>query len=387
MGDARERKGAGPDPAAAAKMMRDFLAKGVNLLARPVDAEVGITPKDVVWQDGKLQLLRYRPVVKAPVSPPVVITYALVNRYYMIDLQPDRSMVRELLSRGIDLYVIDWGYPSRLDRFLTMEDYIDRRMDRCIDQVRRLSGEDRVNLLGICQGGTFSLIYTALHQEKVRNLVTMVTPYDFHTDTGLLNVWSHFLDVDRMVDVLGNIPGDFMNAGFLMLNPVQLVFEKYRTYSDHLDDPGFLSNFIRMERWIFDSPDQAGECFRQFIKELYQENRLKRGEFELGGRRVDLKRITVPLLNVYGTSDNLVPPACSVGISAAVGSEDTETIAFPGGHIGVFTGGKSQKQLVPRIAEWLTERSGPVAPAEKAARRPAAPRSAKAAPAQKRGRG
>jgi polyhydroxyalkanoate synthase len=387
MGDTHEQRGFGPDPAIVSKMMKDFLAKSVNLLASPVDAEVGTTPKDVVWQDGKLQLLRYRPVVKNPVSPPVVITYALVNRYYMIDLQPDRSMVRELLARGIDLYVIDWGYPGRLDRFLTMEDYIDGRMDRCLDEVRRLSGEERVNLLGICQGGTFSLIYTALHQEKVRNLITMVTPYDFHTDTGLLNVWSHFLDVDRMVDVLGNIPGDFMNAGFLMLNPVQLVFEKYRNYAERLDDPAFLSNFIRMERWIFDSPDQAGECFRRFIKELYQENRLKRGTFELGGRPVDLKKIKVPLLNIYGTSDNLVPPACSIGISAAVGSEDTETIAFPGGHIGVFTGGKSQKQLVPRIAEWLTERSGPVARARKAAREPAAPKAAKPAPAKKRGRG
>ena len=183
-----DHKRAGMDPAAIAEMMRKNLARVTNLLAHPVDAEVGATPKDVVWEDGKLKLVRYRPVVEKPVSPPVVITYALVNRYYMIDLQPDRSMVRELLARGIDLYVIDWGYPGRLDRFLTMEDYIDLRMGACIDEVRRRSGEDRVNLLGICQGGTFSLIYTALHQEKVRNLVTMVTPYDFHTNTNLLNI-------------------------------------------------------------------------------------------------------------------------------------------------------------------------------------------------------
>jgi polyhydroxyalkanoate synthase len=368
MDAASEHKSTGFDPAAIMKMMRENLARVTNLLAHPVDAEVGATPKDVVWEDGKLKLLRYRPVVEKPVSPPVVITYALVNRYYMIDLQPDRSMVRELLARGIDIYVIDWGYPGRLDRFLTMEDYIDVRMDACIDEVRRRSGEDRVNLLGICQGGTFSLIYTALHQEKVRNLVTMVTPYDFHTDTGLLNIWSNFLDVDKMVDVLGNIPGDFMNAGFLMLNPVQLVLEKYRNYADHLDDPTFLSNFIRMERWIFDSPDQAGATFRRFIKEMYQENRLKRGKFELGGRRVDLKKIKVPLLNVYGAADNLVPPACSVGIAKAVGSADTETIEFPGGHIGVFTGGKSQKVLVPRIAQWITERSSGRARPPKAAK-------------------
>ncbi|MDD5307231.1 MAG: class III poly(R)-hydroxyalkanoic acid synthase subunit PhaC [Deltaproteobacteria bacterium] len=346
-------------PSALFEDMQQRLRKGLKVLSQPLDTEVGATPKDLVFEDGKLKLFRYRPVAKNLISPPVVVTYALVNRYYMIDLQPDRSMVRELLARGVDIYVIDWGYPGRLDRFLTLEDYIDDRMNACIDAVRKRAGVDHVSLLGICQGGTFSLIYTSLYQEKVKNLVTMVTPLDFHTDTGLLNIWSGFLDVDKMVNVLGNIPGDFMNAGFLMLNPLQLVFEKYRSFSEHLDDAEFVSNFVRMERWIFDSPDQAGEAFRRFIKELYQENRLARGLFTLGGRKVDLKNITAPLLNVYGTADNLVPPACSVGIAAAVGSKDKETVDFPSGHIGVFVSGKSQKVLIPKIATWLEKHSAP----------------------------
>jgi len=156
-----------------------------------------------------------------------------------------------------------------------------------------------------------------------------------------------------------------------MLNPVQLVLEKYRGLSEHLDDPSFVSNFVRMERWIFDSPDQAGEAFRRFIKEFYQENRLVKGEFVLGGRRVDLKNITVPVLNVYGTTDNLVPPACSIGITQAVGSKDTEVIDLQGGHIGVFVGGRSERLLFPRMAEWLRER------ADGAKRRPRKGRGAK----------
>jgi len=346
-----------PGYPALVEQFRERIRKGVHVLTSPLDYEVGATPKDLVFQDGKLRVFRYKPVAKQLISPPVVISYALVNRYYMIDLQPDRSMVRELLARGVDIYVIDWGYPSPLDRFLTIEDYVDGQIAASVDAVCEAAGVDRVNLLGICQGGTFALMYAALYPDKVRNLITMVTPMDFDTDTGLLNVWSHFLDVDQMVGVLGNIPGDFMNVGFLMLNPPRLMFDKYRGFVEHLDDPKFVSNFIRMERWIFDSPDQAGEAFRRFIKELYQENRLVKGEFELDGRKVDLKQIKAPLLNIYGAADHLVPPACSMGIADAVGSDDTETIEHPSGHIGVFVSGRSEKILFPRIAEWIRERS------------------------------
>ncbi|MDJ0762594.1 MAG: class III poly(R)-hydroxyalkanoic acid synthase subunit PhaC [Myxococcota bacterium] len=334
---------------------QEQLLKGTKVLTGPLDTTTGATPKDEVLAVDRWKLYRYRPVVQHPAPIPVIIFYALVNRYYMVDIQPDRSMVRKFLEAGLDVYVLDWGHPYRGDRFLTMEDYIDGYMNQAVDFVRRTSNQDAVTLYGICQGGTFSTIYTALYPEKVKNLAIMVTPIDFHTDTGLLNVWSKFLDVDRMVNTFGNVPGDFMNVGFLLLNPLRLMFQKYVDFVDHMDDKNFVSNFVRMEKWIFDSPDQAGEAFLQFIKCMYQENQLVKGAFHLGGRRVDLKHIKQPVLNVFGEKDHLVPPACSRPFNDLVGSKDKTILSYPTGHIGLFTSGKSQTEYAPAIAKWLSD--------------------------------
>ena len=133
---------------------------------------------------------------------------------------------------------------------------------------------EKINLMGICMGGTFWVIYSALYPEKIKNLITTVTPTNFDTEQGLLHVWMKHMDVDRMVDSFGNMPGDIMNFGFLLLNPARLMIDKYVSLLENIDDSRFVENFVRMEKWIFDSPDVPGETFRQFIKDLYQENLL-----------------------------------------------------------------------------------------------------------------
>lgn len=134
---------------------------------------------------------------------PLLVVYALINRETMLDLQPGRSVVERFLQAGIDLYMIDWGYPSRNDRFLGFDDHINGYMDNVVEVIRQRTGCPQVNLMGICMGGTFSVIYAALHPEKIRNLVTTVTPTNFDTDKGLLHVWMKHMDVDRMVDIYG----------------------------------------------------------------------------------------------------------------------------------------------------------------------------------------
>jgi polyhydroxyalkanoate synthase len=111
-----------------------------------------------------------------------------------------------------------------------------------------------------------------------------------------------------------------------------------------------------MEKWISESPDQAGECFRQFMTDLYQKNKLVTGELEVGGKKVNLKNLTSPLLNIYATEDHLVPPSSTIPLNELVGSTDKELYSFKGGHIGVFVGGKSQKELAPAVTAWLKQR-------------------------------
>ena len=333
------------------------LIKAVEALSEIEEVDVGTAPKDCVFGVDKVKLYHYKREGPPTCKPPVIMVYALVNRYYMLDLQPDRSLVRKLLEQGVDLYIIDWGYPTAADRCLEIDDYVNEYLNDCVDFVRESTGSDKVTLMGICQGGTFSVMYSALYPEKVQNLVTLVTPVDFSTNEGLLFRWSRYLNVDALVDTYGVVPGDFMNSGFLMLMPFTLNISKYMGMLDLVQDKQKLLNFIRMEKWIFDSPDQAGECLRQFIKDLYQQNKLVKGEFEIGGRRVDLKKITMPLLNIYATADHLVHPSSTIPLNDHVGSEDKELYEFKGGHIGVFVGSKSQKELAPSIAEWLHKRS------------------------------
>ena len=325
------------------------------------DIQFGTTPKDEVYREDKVVLYRYRPFVEKPFGVPLLISYALVNRPYMVDLQEDRSLVRNLLKLGIDVYLVDWGYPGPTERWLTLEDYIDGYLDNCVDAIRAQHGIDQINLLGICQGGVFSLCYAATHPEKIKNLITMVAPVDFHVKgtagCGLLNSWCQSMDPDLMVDVFGNVPGDFMNFGYLMLRPFQLNVGKYVNMLDVLEDEAKLLNFLRMEKWIFDSPDQAGEAWRRFIKEFYQKNALVNGAFMLGDRRVDLGQIQMPVLNLYAEEDHLVPPASSIALERYVGSADYTVRGFPAGHIGMYVSGKVQRDLPPTIADWLKARA------------------------------
>lgn len=345
-----------------AEMSRQAVA-GVETLSRidSDDVTVGCSAKEAVWSEDGITLYRYTPRVASPKGVPLLINYALVNRPYMVDLQEDRSLVRNLLDLGLDVYLIDWGYPTRADRWRTLDDYINGTIDGCVDLIRARSGQPAIHILGICQGGTFSLCYAALHPHKVKNLIAMVAPVDFHAgsgaDCGLLNAWARPMDIDLMVDAMGNIPGDFMNLGFLMLKPFQLNIAKYAALLDIADDEVKVRNFLRMEKWIFDSPDQAGEAYRQFLKDFYQDNKLIAGEVVIGDRRVDLKALTMPVLNVYAAEDHLVPPASSLALAGRVGTDDYEELSYPVGHIGMYVSGKVQKTLPPALVAWLDARS------------------------------
>ena len=242
--------------------------KGIDVMLNLSNAESDTTPKDLVYQEDKMKLFHYHPGVKKPCSVPTLIVYALVNRQYMMDIQQDRSLIKSLLEQGLDVYIVDWGYPGPEDRFLTMGDYIDGYMDNAVDFILRKTGKEQLNLIGVCQGGTFSTIYTALYKQKIKNLVTMVTPINFDIDDGLLNVWGKHLNIDNIVDAYGVVPGSFMNVGFNMLKPFQLMLDKYVGLLNNMDHPEVVENFVRMEKWIYDSPGQAGETLRQFIKDL-----------------------------------------------------------------------------------------------------------------------
>ncbi|MGD8961338.1 MAG: class III poly(R)-hydroxyalkanoic acid synthase subunit PhaC [Desulfobacterales bacterium] len=331
--------------------------RATEVLAGNPDFRVAKTPADVVYTEDKMKLLHYQRRLKKKKihKTPVLIVYALINRYIMLDLEPGRSFIQNLLNEGLDVYLIDWGYPTSADRYLGLEDYINYYMDTAVDWIRSETKTQKINLMGVCMGGTFSVIYAALHRKKVKNLIALATPTQFDIDDAGLFLWARGFDVDKAVEGLGNLPGDLANILYLLVSPVATA-TKYIQFLEGIENPKFVSTFLRMEKWIFDSPDMAGEFFREWIRDFLQQNLLIQNRLILDGQKVDLRKIKCPLLNVFGKNDYLAPPSTAKPLSRAVGSRDVTTIGVDTGHVGIFVGSKSYKTISPKIARWIRER-------------------------------
>ncbi len=359
----------------AAELLREAAAfntkvtTGVEQLnaIKDADIEIATTPKDVVAQFDKVTLYRYRPLSDEPrVRIPMLIVYSLIGRYTMTDLQEDRSLVRNLLNLGVDLWVVDWGNPTRADRWLNIDDYVSGYIDDCVKAMSAETGSEKVNLLGICEGGVFTLAYAALEPDRVNNLVLAITPLDFHADAedpelekGFINVWTRSLtkeDIDRMIEVWGVLPGEFMGAVFSMLTPVRSATKYNLDLIDVADDEKKLVNFLRMEKWLGDRPHHAGEAAKEWLKDLYQDNKLINGTWKLGNRAVDLTQVTMPVLNIFALNDHIIPPATSRVLDGRLGTDDYTELGLAGGHIGLFVSSKSQGIVGHGIVDWLSDR-------------------------------
>jgi polyhydroxyalkanoate synthase subunit PhaC len=339
---------------------------------------VGCSAKQPVWSRGKTTLYRYLPLgtlerapphapraargrrVRAKSAPavpaPVLICFALVNRPYVLDLQPDASLVRRLLEAGLTVYLIDWGEPDDSDRGRDLEDYVERALGGCVQHLRAAHATHAVNLLGVCQGGVLSLCYTALHPDRVRNLVTLTTAVDFQTPDDLLSRWVRGIDTELLARC-GNVPGAALNALFLALMPFRLTQQKYVRLLLSGAEQRAVDEFVRLERWIFDSPAQAAVALTQYVRWFYQENRLVRGTLEIGGRAVDLKQIRQPLLNLYAKADHIVPARACAVMGRHVGSRDYTDCAIDTGHIGMYVSRRARVEIPARIIDWLRAHS------------------------------
>lgn len=334
-------------------------AKALELMASPPDVRVGETPATVVWQENKMKVLRYEAIAPRKHATPIVVVYALVNRPAILDLQPDRSVVRRLLEAGHDVYLIDWGTPSPLDQHLTLADYVNRYIHNAVRVAKRESGVEQVSILGYCMGGAMSVMYASLHPENVKNLALMAAPLDFANDPSLLTAWAkpeHF-QVDPIVDAYRNIPADFLAGGFQYLKPFENTVGKFMSLYKLAGDEKAVENYFRMEKWNSDGIPLPGETYRQYIKDLYQTNRLAQGKMEIDGKRVSLAPLTMPLLAITGDNDHLVPAISTTAFVDRAPSADKASIRCATGHIGLSVSSRSHKEVWPKVAQWFAERS------------------------------
>jgi len=331
--------------------------KGIQYLSSS-DPAMGATPKDAIYRRGTLALYHYRALADEVYRVPVVLVMSLVSKAYILDLCPGQSLVEFLLRRGFDVYMIDWGVPRPEDRRLRLEDYTLDFLPDCLGRVADDCGEPDASLIAYCMGGTLAVMYAALFPDgPLKNLACFTTPVNFE-GMGLHRQWSdrRYFDVDRLVDTLGNVPPEMLYSSFEMLRPAQRLAGQVRLWDNMWNDE-FVKSYRMFDRWGADQIPFPGECFRQTTKELMWENRLYKNELVLGGRRVDLRRITAPFLHVMAEHDHIVPYAAARELGDSVKSEDRQSIVLKGGHVSLVAGPNAGRRLWPQLDAWLAERS------------------------------
>lgn len=290
-----------------------------------------------------------------PVSTPLLIIYAFINRNYILDLLPNSSIVRNLQRQGFDIFATDWGTPSIHDKDLTLEYYVNNYLANAVDYIIEHSNSDKVSLFGYCWGGDLALMLAALHPEKIKNIVTFATPGDFSIDNNLLSLWTKSINADSIVDTFGNAPSSFINSAFFLRNPIDILYKYPHFFLEgKLPDVEPVIQFIATETWLYDSPPVIGEIFRQFVEDCYKKNLLIKNEMKIGkNNKIDLSKIKQPFLNVIATRDDLVAPESSRAINEVIGSTDKSIIEFDSSHIEACTSSSAHKELWPSVGNWL----------------------------------
>ena len=332
--------------------------RGIDVLLNRDAPEVGLTPKDVIHQRGTLRLYHYHPQSDEVYRIPVVLVMSLISKPYILDLSPGMSFVEFMLKQGFDVFMIDWGVPRPEDSKLRLEDYTTDFIPECIAKIQQATGEQDVSFIGYCMGGLLSLIYGGLYPDApMSNLVCIATPVDYE-GMGLFRQWTdkRWFDVDRVVDSLGNIPPELMYRSFELLRPADRLVAYVRLW-DNLWNDQYVKHYRLFNKWTSDQIPFPGECFRQSTKELMWENKLIKGELDIGGRRVDLKQITCPVLNAMAQHDHIAPYEATNQLTSLVGSEDTEDVVLKGGHVSLVAGMNAVLRLWPKVNEWLAVRS------------------------------
>jgi len=307
---------------------------------------------DVVHRDWLFSLMHFKGKPKYKI--PVLISYAYINRPFIMDLYEEVSVVGKLINAGLDVWMIDWGYPKRSDKFFKIRDYIDY-IDFCVDFIRNKKGVSHITLHGYCLGATLAIIYSSFNPEKIKNLVLQAAPVNFHTEN-TITLWAMHIDPVKISRALGNMPGELLNISFLLVEPVKLGL-KYLNVIDNVENKKLIKDFFYMDHWIFDSPAVPGYVYEEQISKWYHRNELIRGEYELDGKRVDLNNITMPVLTIIAEKDNLTPPETTLPFFEKIPSKDKKLLVSDKGHVGLTVSRSSHKKIWPQAVDWIVKRS------------------------------
>src|SRR5574338_467867 len=334
--------------------LADFYLAGSRAL-EPIRDNVNRTPSEIIQMNRKFSLIHYKPVVEQKYKTPILVVYSLINRHYILDLLPKVSVINSLLKQGFDVYATDWGTPDSSYQDMTLDDYAHEYVENAVDKIREITGSEKISLFGYCWGGIFVLIHASIHPENVKNLVLHAVPIDLEKTNTVIENWTKHMDADELVSTFGNIPGWFLNAAFIMRNPID-AFSKYWRYFSEPRNLDEIIQFFAIEGWLYDSVPIIGPVYKDIVNQIYKKNLLIKNKMKVDSDLVDLRKITMPVLNIIGTKDDLVPPSSSKSVMDVISSNDKKIIEFPTGHVGLCTSPAAHEELWPEVAKWLAQR-------------------------------
>jgi polyhydroxyalkanoate synthase len=356
-----------------------------------VGENVATAPGQVVWRDELFELLQFNPTTDQVRETPLLIFPPWINKYYILDLRPENSMIRWLTSQGFTVFVTSWVNPDKALSGKTFDDYLRDGIYKASSKVMEQCSVDKLNVVGYCIGGTLlgaTLAHMAAKGDKRFGSATFFAAQHDFTEAGDLLLFTDetWLDnIEKMIDDAGGVlPGAAMADTFNSLRANDLVWSFFvSNYLMGKEPPAF-----DLLYWNSDQTRMPKTLHLQYLRRFYGQNALSKGELELDGVMIDLKKVNIPLYFQASKEDHIVPSRSAYRSARLFGGPTTFTLAGSGHIAGVVNAPVAQKyqhwenpdmpatfeewfdgavekpgSWWPHWAKWLHEKSGSMIPA------------------------
>jgi len=303
-----------------------------------------------IWRRGNARLLDYGQNVSAG-GPVALFIPSLINRYYILDLETERSLLRHIASQGIYPLVLDWGEPGEHEKDFSCGDYVTDILVAAIDYIYKISGSP-ITLAGYCMGGVLALAAAQLRQQKLSSLALFATPWNFSCKTFspfvLDEQWLPL--VRSMIDSQDKLPADIIQSLFYLTDP--WVFEqKFRRFFALQPESRAAKDFIALEHWVNDGVPMTTKVAHDCLIGWAQQNTLMHEKWKVGGRIIRPSSIDLPVFMAIPKSDHVVPFDCAKPLADAM--PDAHVIHPGAGHVGMIVGSRAKRELWQPLSDWI----------------------------------
>lgn len=330
------------------------LADGVLAYRRhPVHRTLDNPP--AVWSEGNTRLLDYGAThrsARARGARAVLVVPSLINRWEVLDLTAEKSLLRAMAAQGLRPYLVDWGTPDAEERRFDTTAYV-ARLERALAFVARRARR-AAGVMGYCMGGTLTVALAARQPRRVAGLALLAAPWDFHADrTGHAFLLSAGPILARVADQVGELPVDVLQTLFWSLDP-WLSVKKFGRFLGMDQQGDSAREFVLLEDWLNDGAPLAGPTARECLIGWYGDNLPGSGRWTVGGRRIVPSRINVPSLVMIPSGDRIVPPLSAAALAEpGRGFKRVTRLDLPLGHIGMVVSSRARDLCWTPLIDWL----------------------------------